>query len=127
MAGRDVGIGPHGAHRGDGDGLVALAEYFFGQSDSDPSTPQPWQAGVTQVGGSNYLTFSYSASVAAVDVDALVEISDDLATWRSGVGEVELLSETPNGDGTSTFVFRSASAIPPTSREYMRLRLTLRE
>ena len=111
----------------DDDGLNALAEYFFGTSDNDPNSPRPWQAGVSDIDGSDFLTLSYTASTAALDVDSVVEISDDLATWRSGAGEVELVSETPNLDGTTTYMFRSSTPVPPTLRQFMRIRLTLIE
>ena len=77
-----------------------------------------------EIGGADYLTLTYSAIAADVQVE--IDISEDLVTWRSGAGEVELVSATPNGDGTSTFVYRSATPIPPTARQYVRLRLTLR-
>jgi len=109
----------------DGDGIVALVEYYFGESDSDATHSRPWDSQLVESDGSSYLGVSFTAAVGADDVSADVEISNDLSTWRSGAGEVEVVSETPNGDGTTTFVFRSANPISATVREFLRIRLTL--
>ncbi len=113
---------------GDSDGLSALVEYFFGMSDASPvPSARPWSPLILPIGGSDYVAMSYAAADGRDDVVSAMEISDDLFTWRSGPGEVVLVSQTPNGDGTTTYVYRSATPTAPgIAREYLRLRLTLR-
>ena len=55
-----------------------------------------------------------------------VEISSDLSDWRSGAGEVEFLSSTNNGDGTTTEIYRAVELVGAHASSFMRLRMTER-
>ncbi|MEO8350962.1 MAG: hypothetical protein ABI680_04470 [Chthoniobacteraceae bacterium] len=51
------------------------------------------------------------------------ETSIDLEDWNGG-DSVVFVSETNNGDGTATILWRSATPMNATFKEYMRLRIS---
>jgi len=109
---------------GDSDGLGALLEHAFGGSDSDSGNAPYPLAGVEglSVGGNvdTYLVFRIQRNLAAEDVSISAGLSSDLISWQYGEPHLVLHSETSNGDGTSTLMFRSASPITTESRMYIR-------
>ncbi|MFT5407444.1 MAG: hypothetical protein ACI9NC_000149, partial [Verrucomicrobiales bacterium] len=113
----------------DEDRIPALIEYFLGTSDASSSTDSLPVADqqTLLIGGSDddYLTLSFTMNLGADDVSHLVELSDDLNTWRSGPGVVDFFSRTNHGDGSATLIYRSASPVQVDSRIFMRLKATL--
>ncbi|MDA1274505.1 MAG: CotH kinase family protein [Verrucomicrobia bacterium] len=112
------------------DTLSALAEYGFGSSDTD-SGDAPFPIGVigmfdTGSGPEEYLTFSYVRNLAADDVSYTVQISEDLANWRSGAGQVVYVRSIHNGDGTEIVTYRSEFPLGRVPEEYMRVAMALK-
>lgn len=105
---------------GDPSDQEALFSYLLGDSEPlDASFDTIDVDGVT----ANYLIFSVTFELAADDVSFAPEISNDLVTWHSNTFP---LSRTNNGDGTSTFVFRSANPVTVDKKLFLRLRVTPR-
>ena len=67
----------------------------------------------------DYLTLAFQRRVAATDIAFNVEYSTDLSTWQP---DAELVSSTPNPDGTTTEVWRSPS-ISGVLSGFMRVRV----
>lgn len=109
----------------DGDGLTALLEYALGSIDGD-TAPSP-ESIITL--GSGFFgnppvanpTISYRRNPAAEDISILIETSSDLETWITV--QTEILSATPNGDGTETILRRLPTDISATTREFIRLKV----
>ena len=112
------------------DALIALAEYAFGSSDSDPADA-PFPIGAVEfldfgTGPEGYFTISHQRNVAADDVEFVVQVSGDFVNWRTGPGNVEFVRAVNNGDGTETVTYRSSVPLPTAGREFMRLLLILK-
>ncbi len=113
----------------DGDCLVALIEYALGSSDSTPGDGHDLInldllafdiEGVIE----DYLIVSYQRNLLAQNILTLTpEISTDLADWNLQP-EVVFVSETINGDGTSTVTWRSATPISDEEKAFIRLNAT---
>ncbi len=103
------------------DGLSALMEYGLGSDDRDPLSG-PGLVGTHLAGGE--LLFSFQRNEASVDLFYEIDVSEELATWVSGDGVVEFVSEVPNGDGTATVTYRVVD--PRAATLYLRLRVSLR-
>ena len=117
---------------GDGDGVNAFLEYFFGTSDAEPGT------GMLPVVSTDYFndgtgvfrtyaTISFQVNLAADDVILEVQRSEDLSpeSWTSG-SAVSFVSSTDNGDGTATVTWRSTTPVPDINREFLRLSVAQR-
>lgn len=111
---------------GDGDGLVALLEYFLGGNPTQPSSELIPTAGLQAFAIDEvtepYLTLSFSRQVTADEVNYVVEFSNDLLTWTEGG---VLVSQTPSGrfDGLVQEVWRSEVPHAESPHQYARLRV----
>jgi hypothetical protein len=106
----------------DGDGWSTLVEYFLGL---DPKTPDGGGlqiAGTSEVNGNEHLTFSFPNPLWIIDVDFEVLVSDDLARWVGGPGEVERIDD---GLGAMA-VYRDTRPIAGSGRRFLRLRVVRR-
>ena len=65
----------------------------------------------------------FTVSSSATDATVTVEVSDDLAEWRTGPPDTALISRTPNLDGTATCRFRLGTPIEAEPFRFMRLRV----
>ena len=116
----------------DNDQIPALLEYALGSSDNDPSSGRErYQLTTTEIAdgidAGIYLSLTYTRNLAADDVTLEVEHSVDLQIWENALdGAVVLVSETPNGDGTTTVTWRSATPINMAQRQFLRLASELR-
>ncbi len=100
----------------DGDGSGSLVEFALGL---DPSTPDVARLPVaTLVQG--HLTLTYSVPIGAGGVTETVQVSGDLATWRSGAGFTETMSDTTSA-GIRTVVVRDVATAAP---RHIRLRVS---
>ncbi|MDB6079520.1 MAG: hypothetical protein JWO82_3267, partial [Akkermansiaceae bacterium] len=108
----------------DGDGTVDLIEYATGSLANDnASVFQPTVSEITVGTGATatrHLALSFRRSIAADGVACRVEVSDNLSTWSSAAGAVTWVSNTNNGDGTLTCIWRAKAPIGPV-RQFMRL------
>jgi hypothetical protein len=110
----------------DSDGIANLLEYALGL---DPLRPDV--AGLPRIStmtkpadGRDYLTMTYSLRAAASDVAVVPEISNDLATWRSGPAALEVVSDT-TAAGVRTIVVRDIQPLGEVQRRFLRLKTTL--
>jgi hypothetical protein len=105
----------------EGDGLSQFLEFALA---GDPTRSLPGerpQAGMVEIGGSDYLTITFRRQAAAVGVVYGVEFSNDLAEWNAnGL----LVSATPGGDESVREVWRSATPIIPGAKMYARVRVS---
>ncbi|QQL44186.1 CotH kinase family protein [Sulfuriroseicoccus oceanibius] len=94
----------------DGDGVSALVEHFLGTSDSVATEGMNrmtvGQALVSEL-GEVFPTLEVRYQIGADDVIGHVEWSSTLDGWDAGDAYLLLLSDTPNGDGSATQVWRS--------------------
>jgi hypothetical protein len=104
-------------------GLANLTEYALGCSHLMGVPAVLPKAGAAPFFATDYATYSFRRNLAADDVAFIAEISADLQTWYSDPGHVIFVSESQNGDGTSTRLFRSTTPRSSTNCEFFRLRL----
>ena len=100
----------------DDDGLNAFLEHALGSNDNDSASgPNLFSA---RREGPN-LTFTFRRNLLADDASFQVEVSGDLVNWTT---EAILLSEVPNGDGTSTVTYKADVKVGDNEELFMRLR-----
>lgn len=99
-------------------------EYALGSNPSSPSSPPTGAIASLAVNGTtgNYLTVTLNRLVSATGIVFHVEHSSDLVTWDE---TTVLVSSSSNLDGTATEIWRSPAAIGSTSRDFLRLRVTM--
>ncbi len=113
----------------DDDDLSAFIEFALGTSDTDGTdTTSAITASVAPhtvgMNTDDYLTLIVQKNLLAHNiVDFQAEVSTELVIW-SGPPSVVFVSETENGDGTATLVWRSAIPMSAGIREFIRLRAT---
>ena len=101
----------------DGDGLNAFLEHALGSNDNDSASgPNLFSARRE----SPNLTFTFRRNLLADDASFQVEVSGDLVSWTT---QVTLLSEVPNGDGTSTVTYQADVMVGDNEELFMRLRV----
>jgi Lamin Tail Domain/CotH kinase protein len=105
----------------DGDGLGNLLEYALGGNPTINSQTQLPTAGRQTISASNYMTLTFRRANIADDLTQTVEFSTDLATWTIPALQV---TNTDNGDGTRTEVWRSSTTTDSTLRLFGRVRFT---
>ena len=106
----------------DGDGISNLLEYALNLDPKVTSTVGLPTVGQTTVGGSQYLTLTYTRVIAATGITYVPQVSGDLNTWNSGTGYTVAVSTTNNADTvTQTIVVQDAVAMSPGGRRFMRL------
>jgi len=77
------------------------------------------------IGGSNYITLSYTEVILASDIIYIPEVSGDLKTWDSGSGYVAPLGTISNADGvTDTVRVQDQTPANNAARRFIRLRIT---
>ena len=113
----------------DGDGLLPLAEYALATSPIVPSPAALPKAEIRELAVGQlrapYLTLSFIRNLAADDIKYDIESAPDpAAPWSAGAGV--LVSESNNGDGTATMIYRSPTPVTAGQRLFLRLKLTLR-
>ncbi|MBK1829432.1 lamin tail domain-containing protein [Verrucomicrobiaceae bacterium R5-34] len=113
----------------DGDGVKALIEYALGTSDANAlDSPYTAEVAAYSVGTEtvHYLTLTYKVNQHTRNaVTVTAQISEDLSIWQ-GAPELVLVSETDNGDGTVSYIYRSAVPFGErlSGREFMRIKVT---
>ena len=114
----------------DHDGLVALLEHALGSNPTavEPALVPKASVANIEVEGTfdSYLTISAQRNLGADDVFLTAQISDNLIDWHSDAEHVILLSEVPNGDGTSTVTWRSAHPLAEVPHEFLRVQAVTR-
>ncbi|MDD5260987.1 MAG: autotransporter-associated beta strand repeat-containing protein, partial [Methylacidiphilales bacterium] len=106
------------------DGIPNLLAYALHLEPKNPNTGGFPVAGETNAGGNNYLTLNYTQLNWVTEINYLVEVSSDLATWNSGPPYTALVSSLDNGDGTSTVVAQDLTPMNAATKRFIRLRIT---
>ena len=102
-----------------GDGLCNLLKYALGVAADRPAGPdeRPYPAWF-EAGGRRYPGLTVPRRFTRPDVGYVVETSDDLTTWRSGVGYTEVVRDEP-----TVLEVRSVVPADECGRQFMRLRV----
>lgn len=109
----------------DGDGFTNLEEYAYGLDPwaRDPRSAAP-QVALALYADGQALTVTFTRNRIATDAPPVVEVSDNLVTWTSGVGAtLELPSVTLAGDVERVTV-RDATPMTKAARRFLRVRVT---
>jgi hypothetical protein len=106
-----------------------LAEYALATSPAIPNPKALPKAEIRELAVGQlrapYLTLSFTRNLAADDIKYDIESAPDpAAAWSAGAGV--LVSESNNGDGTATMIYRSPSPVTAGQRLFLRLKLSLR-
>jgi hypothetical protein len=114
----------------DGDGLTTFAEYALGSSPFVSSTSSLPAAALSYfaAGPANgvFPTITFHRRLDADDVTYDIESSSSLlaSQWQAGAGI--LVSESNNGDGTATMVYRTAQPLTTNQNVFLRLKMNTR-
>jgi hypothetical protein len=106
----------------DGDKLVNALEYLLGSDLRDGASRNPPEARVVELGGQDFVEFSFILRDGVTEFVAEIQESSDLQNWSDASGSLTLVNTTPNGDGTSTLTYRGNSPIDPAVDLYFRVR-----
>ncbi|MDF1713352.1 MAG: CotH kinase family protein, partial [Akkermansiaceae bacterium] len=109
----------------DNDGLGQLLEHFLGTSDTAPGDASDLIQISSTIASDSliYPTLQVTCLTGADDVTPAAEWSSDLNTWSDLPGNIILVSETLNNDGTATLTWRSV--LPATEdRQFFRLKVS---
>jgi hypothetical protein len=110
----------------DGDGLVNVLEYVLVSDPLNSGSTPAVMASLEDIGGTRYLTLTYTRLLAATDAVFEVEVSTDLALWNSGPSFVtQAFPPIDHGNGTLTISQRSLIPSGSIPRESIHLRVTL--
>ena len=104
----------------DRDGLANLHEYAFALAPKTPDV-NGLPTATIQPGGARAIAYTHVKS--ATDITYLVEVSNDLATWRSGPSYTSVTGTVDHG-ATETVTAVSLLAPDATQRQFMRVRIT---
>ena len=114
----------------DRDGLTPFAEYVLGTSPSTSDAEGFPRAAVASISVDqtlgDYLTLVFKRRLAADDAAIEVQCSPSLVTAEWSSDHAVFVSESNNGDGTATMIYRSRQPITPGQTLFMRLKMTLR-
>lgn len=98
----------------DGDGIANLMEYALAL---DPKVPGP--TGMPFAAGP--LSLTYTRVKSAVDINYVVEVTNDLVTWNSGPAFTNVSSTMDNG---SMETITAVSLLDPGAGQFIRLRIS---
>lgn len=109
----------------DNDGYNAFLEYAFATSDVEGQSVPFLQLGTEPVTGSgDHVTVAFPINLSAVGLQYVLQSSDDLSDWDSGVPMTHV-STINQGDGTAIMTFQSNEpvALLP-GRSFYRIKVT---
>ena len=102
----------------DGDGFPNLVEYALGMNPKLPD--RPLQSGKWVDG---HLSFSYKRRKTAADLTYIVEVSDDLKEWKSGVSDTSVPLVQSDDGYTQTILVNDLTPSSPAGPRFVRLRI----
>ena len=103
----------------DRDGLSDMLEYAL-NTNPRQATPNPAISGED---AQRHLTLAFTRRKNAPQLQYIVEVSDDLATWHSGSQYTVEVSAVDQGDGTEVTTARSVETLDSKPRYFIRLRV----
>jgi hypothetical protein len=109
----------------EGDGIPNLLKYALNLNPTVNSANGLPAGSMITVGGTNYLTLTYTQVIPATGITYTPEVSGDMQTWNSGPLYLAPVSTTPNPGGvTETVVVQDLTPASPGAPRFMRLRVT---
>ena len=115
-----------------GDGIVNTIKYALGLQPKlyySPSAVLPYLKN-QNIGGTNFLTFTFTRSTGATDATYVVEAANDLSGTWTGIdpflpaNQVGVLPDAPS-PGIQTITIKDTQPASNSSRRFMRLRITV--
>jgi hypothetical protein len=79
---------------------------------------------IEDIGSQRYLTFTYTRRRGAQGVTYSHQVSTDLNTWDGSAGATQVLSVTPNPDGSETVRVQVTSPVAARQRCFVRVRVS---
>jgi len=107
----------------DADGVPNLVEFALGRDPKIPEGPASHANTTTEIGLSHYLSLSFTRRVDLGLVTLTPQASSNLTSWDSEPAPV-LHSNTDNGDGTQTVIYRDTVPVESAARRFLRIRAT---
>ena len=105
----------------DGDGAANLMEYALGLDPHTANANATPIAGEIAMEGGKFLTLSFSRPAGgSPGVNYIVEVSNDLQTWRRGSSDV-VLQETVAAGGREVLTYRSTAPLNTGTHLFLRL------
>ena len=108
-----------------GAGIVNLVKYALGILPKRSGVAGLPTMAVQTIGGTAYLTYTYTCNPQATDATLAVQVSTDLAGWNAGTANTTEVSRINNADGTQTVTTRGNTSVTNASRQLMRLSVSL--
>lgn len=102
----------------DGDGYPNLMEYALAMTPRAPNSPQ-----LQGEHSDGYLALVYKRSKTAADLTYIVEVSDDLQTWKSSAADVSAPVTQADDGYTQTIRVKDLIASTAAPRRFIRLRV----
>jgi hypothetical protein len=103
-----------------GDQVPNLVKYALGLDPLVAATAAQLPAGSIQMDqGVNYLTLTLHRAAQPPDVSYVVEVSDDLSTWRSGGTNTVTLDDSPG-----SLIVRDQVPVNQASQRFLRLKIS---
>ncbi len=108
-----------------GDGITNLMKYALNLNPKTSGVGGLPTESMTTVGGSRYLTLTYTKVLSATDITYTAEVSGDLQTWASGASNLTAVSSTNNSDGiTQTVVVRDNTPASGANKRFIHLKVS---
>jgi len=108
-----------------GDGISNLLKYALNLNPFANDSSEMPAGSLLMIGGSNYLTLTYTQNLFATDITYTPQVSSDLVNWNSGSAFVAPLTVTPNADGlTETVVVQDLTPAGIGNPRFIRLIIT---
>jgi len=106
-----------------GDGVSNLLKYAFNLNPWSNCAGRFPAGSIMTIGGTNYLTLTYTLNIFATDLTYIPEVTGDLKTWYSGPAFVLPVSVIPNSDGITESVIVQDSTPVGNAPRFIRLRV----
>ena len=107
----------------DTDGLSNALEYLLGSDPRDNSSRAPLEVALVDFEEQTFVELSHPLRDGVTEFSAQIEKSSDLESWNAADDALVQISNTSNGDGTTTALYRGSEPVNPSMDLYFRIRL----